>query len=84
MSKTGSALAAEIATLTDKERAALPSRLRTLVADERTKAWGKAKAARDAALEAAWAIEDLDERAAAVAAAKDAWADAKADLLAED
>lgn len=83
MSKTGSALAAEIASLTDAERAALPSRLRALNADDRTKAWGQAKAERDAALAAAWAIEDPDERAAAVAAAKEAWAAAKADLLAE-
>lgn len=92
MSKTGSALAAEIASLTDAERAALPSRLRALNADDRTKAWGAAKAERDAALAAAWAkddetgaylIPDPDERAAAVAAAKEAWAATKADLLAE-
>lgn len=52
-------------------------------------AWRAGKDARDAALAAAWAtddagvylIENPDERAAAVAAAKDAWTELKASLL---
>ncbi len=81
-----------VLSLSPEEQAALPSRLRRLVADEETLAWNAAKADRDAAIEAATArvdaddpesgyvIEDPDERAAAVAAARDAWAAAKAEL----
>jgi hypothetical protein len=84
-----------VLSLAPSEQAALPSRLRRLAADEETLAWNAAKAERDAALEAAWArvdpedpgsdyvIADPDERAATVAAAKDAWRDRKAELKGE-
>jgi len=83
MSKSDAALAAAIAELADEERARLPSRLRALIADDHTMAWNAAKAERDAAYEAAWAIEDLDDRAAALEAAKTAWTERKAELLAQ-
>lgn len=76
--------------LAPEELATLPSRLRALVADEETITWQAAKAARDAALAAAmervdpedpdsaFVIEDPEERAALVEAAKSEWAAFKA------
>lgn len=64
-----------VETMTPAERAALPARLRRLVGDEHTRAWGAAKAERDAALAAA---ETLPERDAARAS----WAARKAALIA--
>lgn len=72
-----------VLSLTPEERGALPARLRALAADKATIAWNEAKAERDAALEAAYAIEDPDERTAAAEAARAAWADFKASALAE-
>lgn len=72
-----------VAGLAPEEQAVLPSRLRALVADHETVAWNVAKAERDAALEAAYEVEDLDERAVAITAAKDAWTARKAQLLVE-
>jgi hypothetical protein len=84
-----------VLSLAPSEQAALPSRLRRLAADEETIAWNAAKVDRDAALAAATAkvdpddpesdyvIADPDERAAAVAAVKDAWAARKATLKGE-
>jgi hypothetical protein len=46
-----------------------------------TAEWGEAKNVREAALEAAYGIEDLDERQAAIEAAKAAWTQAKKALL---
>lgn len=77
---TKSDAAALVAGLTEEERAALPSRLRALTVDDRTKAWQAAKATRDAALTAARDIEDPDARDEALTAARDAWATAKAEL----
>lgn len=77
---TKSDAAALVAGLTDEERATLPSRLRALTVDDRTKAWQAAKDTRDAALAAAWDIEDPDARHEALTAARDAWATAKAEL----
>lgn len=77
------AVAAFVATMTPEERAALPARFRATVADDATRAWQDAKAKRDAALEAATALEDPDERAAAIEAAKAEWADFKAAHRAE-
>lgn len=89
-----------VLSLSDEERGALPARLRRLVADERALAWGAAKARRDAALDAAAAErdqaiaaagDDTDAAEAAgvayaelVAAARDEWAAAKAELGAGD
>ena len=69
-----------VASLTPDERARLPARLRALVADERAAAWAQAKAERDAAMEVAYALDDLDERAAALTVANDAWQACKAKL----
>lgn len=44
-------------------------------------AWHAAKAERDAAIEAAWEIADVEDRVAAVEAAKNAWSTRKAELL---
>jgi hypothetical protein len=72
-----------VETLTPTERGALPARLRRLVADGATRAWWEAKAARDADLEAAYAVEDPDEREAALANAREAWTARKAELKGE-
>jgi len=45
------------------------------------KVWAAAKADRDAAIEAAYAVENPDERVAALEAARDAWTKRKAALL---
>lgn len=67
--------------LTDEEIARLPGRLRRVVApDPLADEWAEAKAARDGALEAAYALEDPDMRETAVAAARKAWAGAKTKL----
>lgn len=68
------ATAAVVASLSTTEQAALPSRLRSLVADDATHGWNAAKAARDAALEAAEGLTDPDQRVAAIDAAKAEWA----------
>jgi len=47
-----------VAGLTEREQAALPSRLRALVADEHVRAWNEAKATRDAAIDAAEAAAE--------------------------
>lgn len=78
------ATAKVVASLSPAEQAALPSRLRALVADDYVAAWAQAKAERDAALRAALELEDPDERVAALEAAKEAWQARKAELLAED
>lgn len=67
--------------LSDEEKARLPGRIRAMDRDAFTTAWAKAKAERDAALEAAESLEP-EARADAVAAARAAWADTKAELLA--
>lgn len=88
-----------VLTLADQERAALPSRLRRLASDEQTLVWNAAKAERDAAIEAATVARDtaleaagddtaavelaVTAYAAAVAAAKDTWQAAKAELQGE-
>lgn len=85
-----------VQSLTVEERAALPSHLRALAADDATVAWNQAKAERDAALEAAYArvdpsdpesdyvIDEPEERAAAAAAAKATWAEFKASAAGAD
>lgn len=78
------ATAKVVASLSPAEQAALPSRLRALVAGPETTAWAEAKAERDAALAAALELEDPDERVAALEAAKEAWQVRKAELLGED
>lgn len=72
-----------LADLSEDEIARLPSRLRALERDEHTEAWNEAKDARDVAIAAAWAIEDADQRAAALEAAQASWAERKAELLAQ-
>lgn len=56
---------------------------KTLTHDEFIAAWGEAKAARDAALAAADELP-VEQRADARTAAREAWATAKADLLARE
>lgn len=74
-----------VAALSSEEQSRLPASLRTALGlnDPRAAAWAAAKAERDSAIEAAYALEDPDERAAAIGAAKDAWAAAKSALGAE-
>jgi|GEM_PF-4254989 len=86
MSKPSSdaAVAAVVASLTIEERGALPARLRAMVADERTLAWQEAKGARDAEREAAWGIEDVEERATALTTAKERWSAFKAAFAASE
>lgn len=43
--------------------------------------WNAAKSVRDAALDAAWALEDEEQRRPAYDAAKAEWATVKAELL---
>lgn len=74
-------LVAALSNLTEAEIAALPSRLRRLLRPPEADAWEAGKAERDAALAAAYELEDPDERAEAVSAARAAWAERKAELL---
>ena len=70
------AIAAVVASLTPQEQSALPSRLRALVADERTAAWHAAKERRDAAIAAATTPDEIAD-------AKTDWAAFKAAFAAE-
>lgn len=73
MAPKDEATAKVIATLSEDEQAALPSRLRSLTADAEVRAWNDAKAERDEAIAAAWNIADLDARQEALEAAAAAW-----------
>lgn len=83
MTKTDPDLRPLVESLSDAEQAALPGRLRRLVAPPVVSAWADAKAERDAAIAVAYALEDPDEREAALFAARDAWRSRKAELQAE-